>query len=108
MLFRSAFIDLLRSANGEHLLRMKGIVQIAEAPDRPLVLHGVQKVMHPPASLPAWPDGARGTRLVLITMDMDEDYIRRLFAAITGSPVADMPDRKALEENPLAIAGMKL
>jgi G3E family GTPase len=103
-----AFLDLLRSANGERLLRMKGIVEIAEDPERPLVLHGVQKVLHPPARLPAWPDGGRGTRLVLITMDMDEDYVRRLFAAITGSPAADTPDRAAIESNPLAIAGVKL
>jgi G3E family GTPase len=103
-----AFLDLLRSANGERLLRMKGIVEIAEDPERPLVLHGVQKVLHPPARLPAWPDGRRGTRLVLITMDMDEDYIRRLFAAVTGSPMTDTPDRDAIEDNPLAIAGVKL
>jgi G3E family GTPase len=103
-----AFLDILRSANGERLLRMKGIVELTESPERPLVLHGVQKVLHPPAQLPSWPDGTRGTRLVLITMDMDEDYIRRLFAAMTGMPVTDTPDRVAIEDNPLAIAGAKL
>jgi hypothetical protein len=41
-------------------------------------------------------------------MDMDEDYIRRLFAAVTGSPMTDTPDRDAIEDNPLAIAGVKL
>jgi G3E family GTPase len=35
------FIDLLRSLHGPKLLRLKGIVQIAEEPDRPLVIHGV-------------------------------------------------------------------
>ncbi len=30
------FLDLLRSTHGEKLLRVKGIVQIAEDPDRPL------------------------------------------------------------------------
>src|SRR5690606_29153582 len=43
------FLDLLRSTHGEKLLRMKGIVQIAEDPERPLVIHGVQKIFHPPA-----------------------------------------------------------
>jgi G3E family GTPase len=103
-----AFLDILRSANGERLLRMKGIVELAESPERPLVLHGVQKVLHPPAQLPSWPDGTRGTRLVLIMMDMDEDYVRRLFAAMTGMPETDTPDRTAIEDNPLAIAGAKL
>jgi G3E family GTPase len=100
------FLDLVRSTHGEKLLRMKGVIELAEDPSRPLVIHGVQKILHPPARLPAWPDGQRGTRLVLITLDMPEDYIRRLFAAFTNKPSIDTPDRAALEANPLAIAGM--
>ena len=102
------FLDLLRSTNGERLLRMKGIVELAEDPGRPLVLHGVQNILHPPARLAAWPDAGRGTRLVLIAIDLDEDYVRRLFAAVTGKPMTDTPDRAAIEDNPLAIAGAKL
>ena len=81
------FLDLLRSAHGDKLLRMKGIIELAEDPSRPLVVHGVQTILHPPARLPAWPDDARGTRLVLITLDMPEDYVRRLFAAFTEPAV---------------------
>jgi G3E family GTPase len=99
------FLDLLRSAHGEKLLRMKGIIELAESPERPLVVHGVQKLLHPPARLPAWPDEVRGTRLVLITLDMPEDYVRRLFAAFTNQPQVDTADRAAMENNPLAIAG---
>ncbi|MBZ9884522.1 GTP-binding protein [Mesorhizobium sp. CA10] len=100
------FLDLLRSTHGEKLLRMKGVIALAEDPSRPLVIHGVQKILHPPARLPAWPDGQRGTRLVLITLDMPDDYIQRLFAAFTNKPSIDTPDRAALEANPLAIAGL--
>ncbi len=99
------FLDLLQSSQGEKLLRMKGIVELSEDPSRPLVLHAVQKLMHPPARLPAWPEGPRGTRLVLISFDMDEDYVRRLFAAFTGRLAVDAPDRVALEANPLSIPG---
>jgi len=99
------FLDLLRSTHGEHLLRMKGVIELQEDPSRPLVVHGVQKILHPPVQLPSWPDGQRGTRLVLITLDMPEDYVRRLFAAFTNRPSIDTPDRAALENNPLAIAG---
>lgn len=101
------FLDLLRSTHGERLLRMKGIIELLEDPGRPLVIHGVQKILHPPARLPAWPDAVRGTRLVLITLDMPEDYVRRLFAAFTNKPSIDTPDRAAMEDNPLAIAGMR-
>ncbi|MBZ9857724.1 GTP-binding protein [Mesorhizobium sp. CA13] len=99
------FLDLLRSTHGEHLLRMKGVIELKEDPSRPLVVHGVQKILHPPARLPSWPEGQRGTRLVLITLDMPENYVRRLFAAFTNRPSIDTPDRAALENNPLAIAG---
>lgn len=101
------FLDLLRSAEGAHLLRMKGIVELAEDPARPLVIHGVQKLLHPPARLPAWPAGPRGVRLVLIAMDMPEDHVRRLFSAIVGGAAVDTPDRRALADNPLAIPGFR-
>jgi len=101
------FLDLLRSTQGDKLLRMKGIVELAEDPSRPLVVHGVQKLLHPPARLPAWPDETRGVRLVLITLDMPQDYVRRMFAAFTNTPAVDTPDRAAMENNPLAIAGLR-
>jgi G3E family GTPase len=101
------FLDLLRSAHGDKLLRMKGVIELADDPARPLVVHGVQRLLHPPARLPAWPDDKRGTRLVLITLDMPEDYVRRIFAAFTDTPSIDTPDRAALAHNPLAIAGFR-
>lgn len=103
------FIDLLRSAHGEKLLRMKAIIAVSDRPERPLVLHGVQNVFHPPVRLPAWPNPAdRRTRMVLITKDLPEDYVRDLFDAFLGKPRIDTPDRAALNDNPLAIPGMKL
>lgn len=99
------FIDLLRSAHGPKLLRVKGIVGIAEDPDRPVVIHGVQQVFHPPATLPAWPDGDRRTRLVFITRDMPEGFVKRMFDAITGTPSLDTPDAAALTDSPLAVPG---
>lgn len=101
------FLDLLRSTQGDKLLRMKGVIELAEDPGRPLVVHGVQKLLHPPARLPAWPDETRGVRLVLITLDMPEEYVRRMFAAFTNTIAVDTPDRAAMENNPLAIAGMR-
>ncbi|PWL19593.1 GTP-binding protein [Falsochrobactrum shanghaiense] len=103
------FLDLLRSTHGEKLLRMKGIVQIAEDPERPLVIHGVQKIFHPPARLPQWPQGQgsgeRETLLVLIVKDLPESYVRELFDAFLGKAGIDRPDRAAMMDNPLAIPG---
>lgn len=102
------FIDLLRSAHGERLLRMKAIVGLSDNPDRPVVLHGVQSVFHPPVRLKAWPDqNDRRTRLVLITDDLPEAFVTDLFDAFTGTPRIDRPDRAALENSPLSVPGMK-
>ena len=99
------FLDLLRSTHGEKLLRVKGIVQIAEDPDRPLVIHGVQKIFHPPARLPKWPKDEHETLLVMIVKDLPETYVRELFDAFLGKAGIDRPDRAAMMENPLAIPG---
>lgn len=101
------FLDLLASTHGDKLLRLKGIIELAEDRSRPLVVHGVQKILHPPARLPSWPDDKRGTRLVVIMVDLPEDYVRRLFNAVASRPAPDTPDRAALENNPLAIGGFR-
>ena len=99
------FIDLLRSLHGPRLLRLKGIVQIAEEPDIPVVIHGVQHVMHPPARLERWPDDDRRTRIVLITRDLPADEVQRLFDAFLNRSAPDQPDRAALFDNPLVPFG---
>jgi G3E family GTPase len=102
------FLDLLQSTHGERLLRMKGIICLAEDPARPLVIHAVQAVMHPPARLKEWQGGDRRTRLVMITKDLPEEYVRQLFDAFMGKPSIDRADGEALANNPLAIAGMRV
>ncbi|WCK04435.1 CobW family GTP-binding protein [Agrobacterium tumefaciens] len=102
------FVDLLRSAHGEKLLRMKAIVKLSDNPGRPLVLHGVQSIFHTPERLPAWPDPAdQRTRMVLITRDLPETFVKDLFAAFTGTPGIDRPDRQAMTDNPLAVSGLR-
>jgi G3E family GTPase len=95
------FIDLLRSLHGPNLLRLKGIVRLAEVPDSPLVIHGVQHIFHPPVRLPRWPDNDQRTRIVLITRDLEERTVRALFDAFLGTHAPDQPDRAALTDNPL-------
>jgi G3E family GTPase len=99
------FVDLLRSAHGPKLLRVKGLVKIAEDPGRPVLVQGVQHVFHPPVLLPAWPDGDARTRLVFITRDLGEDFVARLWGAFMGEAAPDTPDAAALTDNPLAIPG---
>ncbi len=97
------FLDLLRTAHGSKILRLKGIIKLAEEPDQPVVLHMVQHVLHPPARLEAWPDADRRSRLVCVTHDLEPAIVRRMLDAFLGVPAIDQPDRAAITENPLAL-----
>ena len=99
------FMDLLRSGHGPKLLRLKGIVALADDPEHPIVVHGVQHVFHAPLTLPAWPDPDHTSRLVLILRDLDPAFVRKLWDAFLGRPRVDAPDAAALFDNPLAIPG---
>ncbi|MGZ8395881.1 MAG: CobW family GTP-binding protein [Rhodoplanes sp.] len=99
------FLELLRSVHGPDLLRLKGVVKISEEPDTPLVIHGVQHLLHPPARLPRWPDEDRRTRLVFIVRTAAAPKIKELFQAFLSAAAPDRPDRVALVDNPLAPFG---
>jgi G3E family GTPase len=99
------FLELMRSVHGPNLLRLKGIVKLAETPTSPVVIHGVQHILHPAVRLPRWPDGDERTRIVLITRDLDPDAVKRLFDAFLGASAPDQPDRAALLDNPLVPFG---
>ena len=79
------WLEYLALLKGEDLLRFKGLVHVAERPDVPIVVHGVQHVFHPPRELAAWPSADRRTRLVFITRGIPrvviEDTLSK-FAAI--------------------------
>ncbi len=97
------FLDLLRSSQGAKLLRVKGIVALAEDPDRPVVIHGVQHVVHVPAVLERWPSEDRRSRMVFIVNDLDPAYVQGLWNAFLGRPAVDQPDAAALADNPLSL-----
>ena len=73
------WLEILMQIKGPDLLRIKGIVHITDA-EGPLVIHGVQHIFHPPIPLAAWPSADRRTRLVLITRDIDEEWLRNTLA----------------------------
>jgi G3E family GTPase len=97
------FLDLLRSSQGAKLLRVKGIVALAEDPDHPVVIHGVQHVVHVPAILERWPSDDRRSRLVFIVDGLDRGFVERLWNAFLGRSGIDEPDAAALSDNPLSL-----
>ena len=95
------FLELLRNAHGPHLLRVKGLVKLSDDPNRPVVIHGVQHVFHPPVRLEAWPDADHRTRIVFILKDMPPMFVDRMFDAFAGTPAIDRADAAGLTTNPL-------
>jgi G3E family GTPase len=80
----SVFLELLIASAGPGLLRVKGLVKIREASERPLVLHAVQHVVHEPVLLDGWPSADEDTRLVFIVRGVEAAAIASLFAALTS------------------------
>jgi G3E family GTPase len=99
------FMELVRSLHGPNLLRVKGVVKLAERPDQPLVVHAVQHLMHPAVRLERWPDGDHSTRMVFIVRDTEPRAITELFNALLGPIAPDRPDRAAITDNPLVPFG---
>ncbi len=70
-----SWLEMLVATRGDSLLRVKGILNL-HGQDRPVAIHGVQHLFHPPALLAAWPLGdPRTSRLVFITRDLPRDVI---------------------------------
>lgn len=97
------FLDLLRSSQGAKLLRVKGLVALAEDPEHPVVIHGVQHVVHVPAVLPRWPSDDHRSRIVFIVDDLERETVEKLWNAFLGKPAVDQPDATALSDNPLSL-----
>jgi G3E family GTPase len=83
------FLEALAEHCGADLLRLKGIVNILESPERPAVIHGVQHVFHPPTWLTGWPSGDRQSRMIFITRGIPRGWIEALLAALEAE-VADV------------------
>ena len=61
---------------GGGLLRVKGLVNIAEEPGRPAVIQGAQHLLHTMTWLDRWPDSDQRTRIVFITQGIPRDNLR--------------------------------
>jgi G3E family GTPase len=97
------FLEMLRIAHGPNLLRVKGVIALADDESRPLVIHGVQHVFHPAVRLDAWPDADHRTRIVFIVKDLRRDFVEGLYAAFAGKVALGAADAQALTDNPLKL-----
>jgi G3E family GTPase len=89
------FLDSLRIGAGPDLLRIKGLVALADDPERPVVLHGVQHLIHPIDRLERWPSDDRRTRLVLIGRNLNAASMRALLTPKARPQVRSLLRRAA-------------
>jgi G3E family GTPase len=76
----SRWLDYVAALKGDDLLRFKALINVADRPQGPLVVHGVQHVLHPPIAMDAWPSDDRSSRLVFIVRNIQADAIERTLA----------------------------
>ena len=74
------WLSLLLAARGQDVLRVKGLLNAAGS-EGPVVINGVQHVIHPPQHLAAWPDDDHASRLVLIVREIAADAVERSLLA---------------------------
>jgi G3E family GTPase len=75
----SIWLSMLLHAHGQDVLRVKGLLNVGAA--GPVVLNGVQHIMHAPEHLASWPSADRRSHLVFILRAIDpHDIVRSLQA----------------------------
>ena len=78
----ASWLELLTTYRGDDILRIKGMLNVAES-ETPVVVHGVQHMFHPPVQLDAWPDDDHRSRIVFITRGLGRDVVENMLNALT-------------------------
>jgi G3E family GTPase len=73
------WLTMLLQSRGNDILRVKGLLNVGGA--GPLLLNGVQHVVHPPEHLDAWPDDDRRSRIVFIGRGIESRALGSSLAA---------------------------
>jgi G3E family GTPase len=78
------WLTMLLQSRGQDVLRVKGLLDVGLP--GPLLLNGVQHVVHPPVHLDAWPDGDRRSRIVFIARGIEPARAEASLAAFSRLP----------------------
>jgi G3E family GTPase len=77
------WLTMLLAARGGDVLRVKGLLDVGAK--GPLLLNGVQHVVHPPEHLDRWPDSDRRSRIVFIGRGFTATDLQRSLRAFQRS-----------------------
>jgi G3E family GTPase len=73
------WLTMLLADRGEDVLRVKGLLDVGGP--GPVVVNGVQHVVHPPQHLAAWPGDDHRSRVVFVTRGIDHEAVEASLAA---------------------------
>lgn len=73
----SLWLSMLLHAHGEKVLRVKGLIDVHER--GPVVLNGVQHIIHPPEHLDSWPGDNRDSQIIFIAKGIEPQDILHSF-----------------------------
>jgi len=82
----AVWLTMLLHSRGLDVLRVKGLLDVGE--QGPVILDGVQHVVHRPRHLTAWPDDDHRSRIVFITRGVEREALERSLEAFAGLAVA--------------------
>lgn len=77
----STWLDALTAVLGDALLRFKGIFCL-RGESRPVAVHAVRHVLHPPVRLPGWGTRAPQSRLMIIAEGLQRSLLQDLVAEL--------------------------
>jgi G3E family GTPase len=75
-------LNALEQNLGSNLLRVKGLINVADEPLRPAVIQGAQHLLHNISWLPRWPDADRRTRIVFITQHIPRASLEEMIGLL--------------------------
>ncbi|NLG76442.1 MAG: GTP-binding protein [Xanthomonadaceae bacterium] len=77
----STWLDALTAVLGDALLRFKGIFFL-RGESRPVAVHAVRHVLHPPVRLPSWGTRAPQSRLMIVAEGLQRSLLQDLVSAL--------------------------
>lgn len=78
------WLSMLVYARGEDILRIKGFLNVGSHNAGPLLVNGVQHIIHAPEHLSQWPDADKKSRIVFITRGITPQQILNSFLGFQG------------------------
>ena len=83
------WLSLLLNRHGDDVLRVKGVLCV-EGSATPVLINGVQHIVHAPQHLERWPIDDHRSRIVFITRGIDQGQLRRSLEAFCRLRAAEL------------------